>query len=649
MLETIRSRLIQIPVGLKRTIIASCDVLLVLLALCATLLILDRPLWPVSDTLLILFGITAALTVPALSAQRLYKAIIRFIGAEMHAKVLRGVAVIALCVAATAFLLQFVPPRSSLVIGLVFWTFASYLLGGVRVLMRALISEANGNGERVAIYGAGEAGRRLAAAVANSHELHPVLFVDDDPKLQGRLVAGIPVTDLAGLEARISSEHIRRVLLALPSISRHRRQQILGTLEPLVIQVQTVPDIGDLVTGKARLDELRDVGVADILSRDPVTPDTRLLDACIRGKCVMVTGAGGSIGSELCRQIIELGATRLVLFEISELALYQIERELRERIREHRLEVELIALLGSVHDRGRLRQVVQGFGVQTIYHAAAYKHVPIVEFNMTEGVRNNVIGTWHAAEAAAEAGVESFVLISTDKAVRPTNVMGATKRMAELVLQGMANRGTYTRFCMVRFGNVLESSGSVVPLFREQIRRGGPVTVTDPDITRYFMTIPEAAQLVLQAGAMGRGGEVFVLDMGEPVRIVELARRMIQLMGLTVRDENCPDGDIAIRFTGLRPGEKLYEELLIGGDVGATDHPKILYANERNLPWPQMQGVLNTLVAAADSGDCDTIRQVLLDVVQGYQPTDRQIVDLSWQHRPAPPPELPARSKMGAA
>ncbi|MBW7929820.1 MAG: polysaccharide biosynthesis protein [Gammaproteobacteria bacterium] len=639
----------QIPVGLKRTIIASCDVLLVLLALCATLFILDHPLWPASDALLILFGITAALTVPALSAQRLYKAIIRFIGAEMHAKVLRGVAVIALCVAATAFLLQFTNSRSSLVIGLVFWTFASYLLGGVRVLMRALISEANGSGERVAIYGAGEAGRRLAAAVANSHELHPVLFVDDDPKLQGRLVAGIPVTDAAGLVELIAKERIQRILLALPSTSRHRRQQILMALEPLAVQVQTVPDIGDLVTGKARLDELRDVGVADILGRDPVAPVARLLDACIRGKCVMVTGAGGSIGSELCRQIIELGSTRLVLFEVSELALYQIERELRERIREHRLEVELIALLGSVNNRGRLRQVVQGFGVQTIYHAAAYKHVPIVEFNMAEGVRNNVIGTWHAAEAAAEAGVENFVLVSTDKAVRPTNVMGATKRVAELVLQGMTRRGTHTRFCMVRFGNVLESSGSVVPLFREQIRRGGPVTVTDPDVIRYFMTIPEAAQLVLQAGAMGQGGEVFVLDMGEPVRIAELARRMIQLMGLTVRDRDCPDGDIAIRFTGLRPGEKLYEELLIGGDVGATDHPKILCAHEGNLPWPRIQDALNTLMVAADDGDCDAIRRVLLDIVQGYQPIDRQIADLSWQHRPAVSPEPVVEAKIGVA
>ena len=646
-----RSWLIRTPFGIKRTIVATCDVALILLALTGTLLVLGHPPWPVSHDHTVLFITAAALTVPVLSAQRLYRAIIRFIGAEMHAKVLRGTAIIALAMAAASFLLQAGGLRSSVATGLVFWTFASFLLGGVRVLMRTLVigSNGSGEGERVAIYGAGEAGRRLVAAAAHSQEIRPVLFVDDDPQLHGRIVAGIPVADPADLSGLVTRERIQRLLLALPSISRHRRRQILAALEPLAIQVQTVPDIGDLVTGRARLDELRDVSVADILGRDPVAPDTRLLGACIRGKSVMVTGAGGSIGSELCRQIIELGATRLVLFERSELALYRIDRELQERIRERRLDVELVALLGSVHDRNRVRQVVRGFDIQTIYHAAAYKHVPIVEFNMTEGARNNVIGTWHTAEAAAEAGVETFVLVSTDKAVRPTNVMGATKRMAELVLQGMASRGGPTRFCMVRFGNVLESSGSVVPLFREQIHRGGPVTVTDPDVIRYFMTIPEAAQLVLQAGAMGAGGEVFVLDMGDPVRIVELARRMIQLMGLTIRDKDCPDGDIAIRFTGLRPGEKLYEELLIGGDVGATGHPKILRASEQSLPWPQVQDALEALVVATHNGDCDRIQRLLLELVSGYRPTSQQIEDLAWQFRPESPQPQLQRSQIGAA
>lgn len=643
MVNQMRFMLVRIPVGLKRTIVATCDVALAVLALAGTLLVLNFRLWPADGRLVTLLVICAALTVPVLSAQRLYHAIIRFIGAEMHAKVLRGAALIALSLAVAAFALDIGDLRLCIGIGLVFWTFASFLLGGARILMRAMVigrNVRNGKSEPVAIYGAGEAGRRLAAAAGNSHELRPVLFVDDDPMLHGRLVAGIPVAGPAELPERVRDEQIRRVLLALPSVSRQRRQQILRNLESLSIQVQTVPDIGDLVTGRARLEELRDVGVEDILGRDPVAPNTRLLDACIRGKCVMVTGAGGSIGSELCRQIIELGATRLVLFELSELALYRIDGELRERIRERGLRVELIALLGSVHNRNRVRQVVQGLGVQTIYHAAAYKHVPIVEFNITEGARNNVIGTWHTAEAAAEAGVETFVLVSTDKAVRPTNVMGATKRMAELVLQGMAARGGgHTRFCMVRFGNVLESSGSVVPLFREQIRRGGPVTVTDPEVIRYFMTIPEAAQLVLQAGAMGRGGEVFVLDMGEPVRIVDLARRMVQLMGLTVRDDACPQGDVAIRFTGLRPGEKLYEELLIGGEVGATEHPKILRAREQSLPWPQVRDALEALVAATNSCDCDQVRRLLLDLVNGYEPAPgSQAEDPGLPLRPMPPP-----------
>lgn len=584
MIRKLRSRLVRAPVGVKRTIVASGDVVLTGLALAATLLVLGYRLWPASHGLAALFGLCAALTIPVLSAQRLYHAIIRFIGSEMHAQLLRGTTIIALVIALSAFLLDVGGPRAAVAIGLVFWTFASFLLGGARVLMRAIVMGSNGKGEPVAIYGAGEAGRRLVAAAANSQELRPVLFVDDDPKLQGRMVAGIRVSAPAELADLVPDQQIRRVLLALPSVSRHRRRQILEGLKSLPVQVQTVPDIGDLITGKARLDELRDVSVADILGRDPVAPNHELLDACIRGRNVLVTGAGGSIGSELCRQIIELGATRLVLLELSELALYSIERELRERLRERGLDVELVPLLGSVLQRNLVRQAVQGFGIQTIYHAAAYKHVPIVEYNMAEGVRNNAIGTWYTAEAAIEAGVETFVLISTDKAVRPANVMGASKRLAELVLQGLAMRGGATRFCMVRFGNVLESSGSVVPLFREQIQRGGPVTVTHQEVIRYFMTIPEAAQLVLQAGSMGEGGDVFVLDMGEPVRIADLAQRMIQLMGLTVRDAGNPQGDIAIEFTGLRPGEKLYEELLIGDIAGATAHPKILRAREQNLP-----------------------------------------------------------------
>jgi len=377
------------------------------------------------------------------------------------------------------------------------------------------------------------------------------------------VIHGVEVYSPDQLPDLIKIYDIRRVLLALPSVNHRRRREILNSLEPLALHVQTVPDIGDIVVGHARVEDIRDVDASDLLGREPVAPDPRLFDACIRNKVVMVTGAGGSIGAELCRQIARLGPRRMVLLEMSELALYNIDRELRHIVGAEDRDVEITSLLGNAHHKYRMREIIQAYGVQTLYHAAAYKHVPIVEENIIEGIHNNVISTWYTAEAAHECGVETFVLISTDKAVNPTNVMGATKRLAEIVLQGLQKRGSRTRFCMVRFGNVLESSGSVVPLFREQIRRGGPLTVTHRDVIRYFMTIPEASQLVLQAGAMAHGGDLFVLNMGKPVRIVELARRMVSLSGMTVRDEENPDGDIEIRFTGLRPAEKLFEELLI--------------------------------------------------------------------------------------
>ena len=384
------------------------------------------------------------------------------------------------------------------------------------------------------------------------------------------MVNGIKVQLPDQLPALIKAHGIDRVLLAVPSLSRRRRREILTQLELLGVHVQTVPDIEHLVTGKANLADLREVDVCDLLGRDAVPPKPGLFDACIHDRVVMVTGAGGSIGSELCRQIIGLRPKRLVLFEMSELALYNIERELRSLDEKQALQVELVGLIGNAYDRSRMRDILTAYRVQTVYHAAAYKHVPIVEQNVVEGINNNVIATWNAAEAAHEADVETFVLVSTDKAVNPTNVMGATKRFAEIVLQGLQRRGSKTRFCMVRFGNVLASSGSVVPLFNEQINAGGPVTVTHPEVIRYFMTIPEAAQLVIQAGSMAEGGDVFVLDMGKPVRIGDLARRMIHLAGLTVRDESHPEGDIEISYTGLRPAEKLYEELLIGNNVTGT-------------------------------------------------------------------------------
>jgi len=374
------------------------------------------------------------------------------------------------------------------------------------------------------------------------------------------------------------------------------------------------------------------VDIGDLLGRDAVAPRETLFDACLRGRVVMVTGAGGSIGAELCRQIIGREPKRLILFEMSELALYTIERELRRRIEADRLGVELLALIGNAHHRSRLREILQTYRVQTVYHAAAYKHVPIVEENVIEGIHNNVIATWHAAEAAHETGVETFVLVSTDKAVNPTNVMGATKRLAEMVLQGMQLRGSRTRFCMVRFGNVLASSGSVVPLFSEQIKAGGPVTVTHPEVVRYFMTIPEAVQLVIQAGSLGEGGDVFVLDMGKPVRIQDLARRMIHLMGMTVRDDAHPDGDIEIAYIGLRPGEKLFEELMIGDNVSGTEHPMIMRATEHCLPWERVQHVVEELVATINRFDIPRAIELLAETVGEYRPSMR-VHDLVWARR----------------
>ncbi|HEX7114303.1 MAG TPA: nucleoside-diphosphate sugar epimerase/dehydratase [Steroidobacter sp.] len=504
-----------------------------------------------------------------------------------------------------------------------------YLLAS-RSIAREFLSYRTGSRERVAIYGAGATGAQLARSLKDGAQYLPVAFVDSDTRLQGSVVAGIKVYPPSELEDLIRSKGISSVLLAMPSSSRRQRQAILKSLEDLPVHVRTVPDISDIVGGYATVTELREVDANDLLGREPVAPNEALLGACSRGKVVMVSGAGGSIGSELCRQIIHLGPTTLVLVEVSEAALYQIERELRAMLLSCSEKPELVPLIGDVRSKQRLKEIMQTYGVQTVYHAAAYKHVPIVEHNIMEGIYNNVFGSWFAAEAALECGVETFVLISTDKAVKPTNVMGATKRMAELTLQALQERSTTTRFCMVRFGNVLESSGSVVPLFREQIKRGGPVTVTHKDIIRYFMTIPEASQLVLQAGAMAQGGDVFVLDMGEPVRIVDLARRMIRLMGATVRDASNPDGDIEIQFTGLRPAEKLYEELLIGSNVTGTHHPMIMRANEPALPWQQLREILIALREALQASDCQTARELLMRTVAEYRP-ECEIQDLVWR------------------
>lgn len=560
----------------------------------------------------------------------LYRAVIRFIDQKIIHIVALGASSAVLLLGFLSVMLH-IMPISRAIFGF-FWAGSILYIGVGRFLARAWLTKLDmpENATPIVIYGAGKAGAYLASAMRSLGERACVAFIDDDLHLQGSTVAGIKVfapDRLAELQQRTG---IKEILLAMPSISKNRQKQILDQLEPLKLKIKVTPSIRSLVNGQLRVQDIREVEIEDLLGRDPVEPDQRLLSICIRGKQVMVTGAGGSIGSELCRQILRQRPTRLILLELSEFNLYAIDQELRQLCGQLGIDCEILAFLGSVTDAARLQQIFSAYAVDTLYHAAAYKHVPLVEHNPVAGLRNNVFGTLTVAEAAIAAGVRQFVLISTDKAVRPTNVMGASKRMAELVLQACARRQQGTRFCMVRFGNVLGSSGSVVPLFRRQIMDGGPITLTHPDITRYFMTIPEAAQLVLQAGAMGEGGDVFVLDMGEPVRIIDLARRMVHLSGLEVKSEQTPDGTIEIQHVGLRPGEKLYEELLIGDNVEGTSHPLIMRAREAEIGWPQLSNYLTQLQAACDLSDQPKIRSLLLQIVAEYQP-QCGIEDLVWQ------------------
>ncbi|KTF15201.1 polysaccharide biosynthesis protein [Pseudoalteromonas sp. H105] len=560
----------------------------------------------------------------------LYRAVLRYMNAQALWAIVLGTIITTVALVLLSFFVGVSIPRT---MPFIFAWLCLLTVGGSRILVRALIGKiATANKESVIIYGAGSAGRQLATALGAGPEYFVRAFIDDDETKQGSIIQGIPVISFKGVYDLINKGKATKVLLALPSATRARRKEVLAQLEPLTIKVLSIPGMADVVEGKAKLSEFRDVEIEDLLGRDPVTPKSELMAANVTNKIVMVSGAGGSIGSELCRQIVRLQPRKLVLFEISEFGLYSIEKELHEYVINNNIDLELIPIMGSVQRINRIETVMMAFSVQTVYHAAAYKHVPLVEHNVVEGVRNNVFGTYYAAKAAINASVETFVLISTDKAVRPTNVMGATKRMAELVLQGLAqNKGVKhkTRFCMVRFGNVLGSSGSVVPLFRRQIKEGGPITLTHPDITRFFMTIPEAAQLVIQAGSMGKGGDVFVLDMGESVKIKDLASKMVRLSGFEVKDDTNPHGDIEIKCTGLRPGEKLYEELLIGNNVGETTHERIMTANEAMLPFAELNVFLEALDIACHNFDHETIRQLLLDAPTGFNPTDG-ICDLVW-------------------
>jgi FlaA1/EpsC-like NDP-sugar epimerase len=633
----IRTLLLRIPRRGKQSLAVAADLLMGLLAV---ILAVDLRLEGfVSISAVHLWPSLACglLAPPIFTALGLYRAIFRYSGLQALFTLNKALAAYALAYA-TLFTVQGVEgvPRA---LGLIQPMIFAFLVIGSRLFLRYWLGGiglklSSSQARPVLIYGAGSAGRQLANSIYQSSELRAVGFVDDDDRLHGHVLNGLPIHAPKDLPALVSRTGVHEIYLALPSASRHRRNEILQELKGFHLKVMTLPGLMDLASGKVSVSDLKELEIEDLLGREPVPPNPLLLAKSVTGKVVMVTGAGGSIGSELCRQIVRANPATLLLVDSSEFALYQIERDLSNLMEGKGPEgtqqdgatrpVKVIALLGNVLDERRLGLIMRTWRPHTVYHAAAYKHVPLVEHNPAEGIRNNVWGTLVLARLALSTGVRSFVLVSTDKAVRPTNIMGASKRVAEMGLQALAQQaseqGRRTCFSMVRFGNVLGSSGSVVPLFRSQIAAGGPITLTDERVTRYFMTIPEAAQLVIQAGAMAVGGDVFVLDMGESVRILDLARRMIELSGLTVRDVANPGGDIAIEVTGLRPGEKLFEELLIGDNPSPTQNPRIMRAHERFLPQPEFESLLLELEAALAGNEVERIRSVMAQLVHGYVP-----------------------------
>ena len=614
---------LTLPRQSKQALILLCDVLSIEVSLYLALATRLDSLWVPMWSLLPLMLAAPIIALPVFSHYGLYRAVMRYVGLHAIVAVVKAVAAYTLMLAVGILIFKLKDISISVVF--IHGLLTTLLIGTSRTLARQWLSQAQNASfaghtrKRTLIFGAGSAGVQLALALSHSKEMQPIAFVDDDEKLHGNQIAGLTVYARQNLAPLIQREHVTEVLLAIPSTSRAERNRIIQELEKLPVQVRTLPGVASLAEGKVKTSDLRDVEIEDLLGRDPVPPVPTLLKANITGKAVMVTGAGGSIGSELCRQILAQHPRVLVLYELNEFALYSIEQELLSLPLPVSKNIQPI--LGSVTDPTKLALVFERFGIETVFHAAAYKHVPMVEKNPCAGAFNNILGTWHTARAAREKKVETFVLVSTDKAVRPTNTMGTTKRVAELVLQALAQEAFGpTRFVMVRFGNVLGSSGSVVPVFREQIKNGGPITVTDPRIIRYFMTIPEAAQLVIQAGAMGHGGDVFVLDMGEPVKILDMARRMVHLSGLTLRDEANPAGDIAIVFTGLRPGEKLYEELLIGDNVTPTRHPCIQRANEQMLTLEIIQQLMHKIESACQANNSPLLRELLQNTVSEFMP-----------------------------
>ena len=612
------------PRNIKRLITLAIDFVATIIALWLAFSLRYGEFYQPPQQQLWIFLLAPAIAIPIFIRAGLYRAIVRYLGMQAIWTVAKATALYALLFAVVILLagVEHVPRTVYGINALILILF----IVGSRLIARWWFANSIGSNTfnqttrryipPVIIYGAGASGAQMAAALKMSRQLRPVAFIDDAASLHQQQINGLTVYSFSQLSQLIDKFDVHDVLLAMPSVSRGQRSNIIRLLEPYPVHVRTLPGLMDLAEGKVTVSDIQDVAIQDLLGRDPVAPVQSLLQANITDKVVMVTGAGGSIGSELCRQILKLQPTMLILYELNEFGLYEIEKELQHK----NSSSPIIAVLGSVLNQQRLEAICQRFKVQTIYHAAAYKHVPMVEKNTSEGVRNNIFGTLSCAKAAISSKVETFVLISTDKAVRPTNTMGASKRMAELVLQAFAEEQQQTRFTMVRFGNVLGSSGSVIPLFRQQIARGGPVTVTDPRIIRYFMTIPEAAELVIQAGAMGQGGDVFVLDMGEPVHILDLAKRKIHLSGFIEKDADHPDGDIEIVFTGLRPGEKLYEELLIGDNVSDTEHQKIMRAEEQVIPWSELNLILQDLAQFNDADNCQQVRDILMTHVAGFKP-----------------------------
>ncbi|WP_075255626.1 polysaccharide biosynthesis protein [Herbaspirillum camelliae] len=620
--------ILALPRATKRLVAVSVDMGLCVLTVWLAYYLRLGEFVALSGTALWATGASVMLALPIFIVSGLYRAIFRYSGWPALLAVARAVGIYGLLYA-SIFTSISVPgvPRT---VGIIQPILLLLFVGASRALARVWLGDQylsilkQASRPKVLIYGAGSTGRQLVAAMASSHEMQVVGFLDDDDRLHGHVLNGQPIYNPADLSSLASTLSISNVLLAMPSLSRKRRNEILAQIRTARVAVRTLPSVTDLAQGRVSVSDLRELDIDDLLGREPVMPNHILLAMNVRSKVVMVTGAGGSIGSELCRQILAVGPSKLLLIEQSEFALYAIHQQLEEKLADR--DIVLVPLLASVQDSERIREIMSTWHPDTVYHAAAYKHVPLVEHNPAEGIKNNVLGTLRTAQAATENGVADFVLISTDKAVRPTNIMGASKRLAEMVLQAIAATSPGTKFSMVRFGNVLGSSGSVVPKFRQQIRDGGPITLTHADITRYFMTIPEASQLVIQAGAMAKGGDVFVLDMGQSVRIMDLARRMIELSGLTVKDELNPEGDIAIEITGLRPGEKLYEELLIGDNPKPTSHSRIMKAHEEFIPWAELEAKLSALEMALNVNDVGVIRLMMEKLVTGYTPSD-EIVD----------------------